>query len=126
MQPATGWTLWIKNAAVLGARYDFMKHVDSRVLVAELISNWVAELKLDCHRSLVSLHLVHRGPGRLTKVPAERKAAEEAATVLDASDTLGEASVTDGSWLLAVFASAPRPGGSPGASLQHAAPVCAA
>ena len=86
----------------------------------------MAHAKLGCDPGLVSLHLVHRGPDRLTKDPGERKAAEKAATVLDPLDTLGEASVTDGSWLLAVFASAPRSGSSPGASLQHAAPVCAA
>ena len=86
----------------------------------------MAHAKLGWDPGLVSLHLVYRGPAKLTKVQAERDAAEAAATVLDPSDTLGEAGVTDGSWLLAVFASAPRSGSSPGASLHHAAPVCAA
>ena len=54
----------------------------------------------------MSLHLVHRGPARLTKDPAERKSAEEDATVLDPSDTLAQAGVTDGSWLVAEFADA--------------------
>ena len=107
MQLATGWTLWIKNAAVLGARYDFMKHVDSRVLVAELISNWVAELKLDCHPSLVNLHLV-------PCVGEEEPTAEQeaAATVLPPRKTLEQEGVADGSWLLAVFASAATPAAS--------------
>ena len=99
MQPATGWTLWIKNAAVLGARYDFMKHVDSRVLVAELVSNWVAELNLDCHPSLVTLCLVPCN-GEEEPMPAQ----EAAAAVLPPRKTLAQAGVADGAWLVAVFA----------------------
>ena len=71
--------------------------------VDDFIVRWVAELKLDCHPSLVSLRLVKCGPDRLTKDPAERKAAEEAATVLHPEDKLAEAGVADGSWLVAVF-----------------------
>jgi len=50
---------------------------------------------------------VKRGPDRLTKDPAERLAAEEAATTLDPADTLAEAGVTDGSWVVAQFATGP-------------------
>jgi len=73
--------------------------------VDAFIARWVASEKLDVTPSLVILRLVKRGPDRLTKDPAERLAAEEAATTLDPADTLAEAGVTDGSWLLAVFAS---------------------
>ena len=125
MQPATGWTLWVKNAAVRGARYDFIKHVDSQLLVAEFILRWVAELKLDCHPSLVDLRLVKCGPDRLTKDPAERKAAEEAATVLHPEDTLAEAGVADGSWLVAVTLSTGE-SGQPTCCPPRAAPDSAA
>ena len=74
--------------------------------MSQLRRRFVAQAKLGCDPGLVSLHLVHRGPARLTKDPAERKAAEEAATVLDPSDTLAQAGVTDGSWLVAEFADA--------------------
>ena len=70
----------------------------------------MAHAKLGCDPGLVSLHLVHRGPAKLTKVQAERDAAEAAATVLDPSDTLGEAGVTDGSWLVAEFANSVQHG----------------
>jgi len=73
----------------------------------------VASEKLDVTPSLVSLRLVKRGPDRLTKVPAERVAAEEAATTLDPADTLAEAGVVDGSWLVAVFAQAAPSAGAP-------------
>ena len=53
----------------------------------------------------MSLRLVKCGPDRLTKDPANRLAAEEAATTLDPADTLAEAGVTDGSWLLGVVVS---------------------
>ena len=86
------------------ASYFITRRVARDCLVADFTARWVAELKLDCHPSLVRLHLVHGGPARLTKDPAGRKAAEEAATVLDPSDTLAQAGVTDGSWLVAEFA----------------------
>ena len=98
LQPATGWTLWVKNAAVRGARYDFIKHVDSQLLVAEFILRWVAELKLDCHPSLVDLRLV---PCTGEEEPAPEQEAE--ATVLPPRKTLAQAGVVDGSWLVAVF-----------------------
>ena len=72
----------------------------------EFIARWVAQARLDMDPGLVSLRLVKRGPDRLTKDLANRVAAEEAATVLDPADTLTEAGVADGSWLLAVFVEA--------------------
>jgi hypothetical protein len=102
---AGGLTLWVKRTDVLGGRYTDAEGVDPTQSVSKFIARWVAERKLDCDPGLVSLRLVHRGPDKLTKVPAERKAAEEAATTLDPEDTLGEAGVVDGSWLLAVMAS---------------------
>jgi hypothetical protein len=89
---------------VAGARYDIVKNVDTGQLVAEFIARWTAQAKLDIDPSLVNLRLVHRGPGKLTKDPTERKAAEEAATTLDPADTLEEAGVADGSWMVAEFA----------------------
>ena len=102
-------TVWVKRMDVAGARYDIVKNVDTGQLVAELIARWVVQAKLDIDPSLVSLRLVHRGPGKLTKDPTERKAAEEAATTLDPADTLEEAGVVDGVWLLAVFATSFSP-----------------
>ena len=98
-----GLTLWVKRTGD-GTQYDDIAAVPSET-VAQFKRRWVAQEKLEVTPSLVSLHLVHRGPARLTKDPAERKAAEEAATVLDPSDTLAQAGVTDGSWLVAEFAS---------------------
>jgi len=83
-----------------------VENVDPRATVSKLIARWLAQARLDMDPGLVSLRLVKRGPDRLTKDLANRVAAEEAATMLDPADTLTEAGVVDGSWLLAVFASA--------------------
>ena len=88
--------------------------------VDELISRWLAQEKLDAAPGLVSLRLVHRGPDKLTKVPAERDAAEAAATVLDPEDTLGEAGVADGAWLVAVFANSVQHGAASSSVLSAA------
>ena len=100
---AGGLTLWVKRKGD-GTQYDDIAAVPTET-VAQFRRRWVASEKLDVTPSLVILRLVKRGPDRLTKDPAERLAAEEAATTLDPADTLAEAGVTDGSWLLAVFAS---------------------
>jgi len=97
-----GLTLWVRRTDAVGARYAALRDVDTHLTVDEFIARWVGQEKLNVTPSLVSLRLVHRGPAKLTKDPAERKAAEEAATVLDPADTLEEAGVADGSWLLAV------------------------
>ena len=98
-----GLTLWVKRTGD-GTQYNDIAAVPSET-VSQFKRRWLAQARLDLDPGLVSLHLVHRGPARLTKDPAERKAAEEAATVLDPSDTLAQAGVTDGSWLLAVVIS---------------------
>ena len=99
-----GLTLWVKRTGD-GTQYNDIAAVPSET-VSQFKRRWLAQARLDLDPGLVSLHLVHRGPARLTKDPAERKAAEEAATVLDPSDTLAQAGVTDGSWLVAEFADA--------------------
>ena len=99
-----GLTLWVKRTGD-GTQYDDIAAVPSET-VAQFKRRWLAQARLDLDPGLVSLHLVHRGPARLTKDPAERKSAEEDATVLDPSDTLAQAGVTDGSWLVAEFADA--------------------
>ena len=110
---AGGLTLWVKRTDKEGARYAEVENVEPRTTVSKFIARWVASEKLDVTPSLVSLRLVKRGPDRLTKVPAERVAAEEAATTLDPADTLAEAGVVDGSWLVAVFAQAAPSAGAP-------------
>ena len=67
--------------------------------VDEFISRWVAERKLDCDPSLVSLRLV---PSTGEEEPTPEQEAE--ATVLPPRKTLAQAGVADGSWLVAVFA----------------------
>ena len=47
-QPAPGWTLWVKNTAVPGARYADTGSVDPTLSVSKFIARWVAERKLDC------------------------------------------------------------------------------
>ena len=106
-------TLWVKRTDKEGARYAEVENVEPRTTVSKFTARWVASEKLDVTPSLVSLRLVKRGPDRLTKVPAERVAAEEAATTLDPADTLAEAGVVDGSWLVAVFAQAAPSAGAP-------------
>ena len=86
----------------MGARYAEVENVDPRTTVSKLIARWVASETLDVTPSLVNLRLVQRGPDRLTTDQATRLAAEEAATMLDPADTLAEAGVSDGSWLLAM------------------------
>ena len=102
---AGGLTLWVKRTDKSDAQYDDTPAAPNES-VAQFRRRWVAERKVDVDPGLLSLRLVKRGPDRLTKVPAERLAAEEAATTLDPADTLEEAGVVDGSWLVAVFAAA--------------------
>ena len=109
---AGGLTLWVKRTDKSDAQYDDTPAAPNET-VAQFRRRWVASEKLDVTPSLVSLRLVKRGPDRLTKVPAERVAAEEAATTLDPADTLAEAGVVDGSWLVAVFAQAAPSAGAP-------------
>ena len=97
----------------MGARYAELENVDPRATVSKLIARWLAQARLDMDPGLVSLRLVKRGPDRLTKDLANRVAAEEAATTLDPADTLTEAGVVDGSWLVAVFAQAAPSAGVP-------------
>ena len=102
LQPATGWTLWVKSTHVAEARYAASRQVDPVTSVDEFISRWVAELKLDCHPSLVRLHLVPCPcDGEEEPTPEQ----EAAATVLPPHKTLAQAGVTDGSWLLGVVVS---------------------
>ena len=101
---AGGLTLWVKRTDKSDAQYDDTPAAPNET-VAQFRRRWVAERKLVVDPGLVSLRLVKRGPARLTKDPAERKAAEEAAVMLDPADTLAEAGVTDGSWLLGVVVS---------------------
>ena len=100
-----GLVLWVKPTHVEGTQYDDTAASPTET-VAQFKRRWLAEAKLDCDPSLVTLLLVKCGPDKLTKVPAERDAAEAAAATLYPEDTLVEAGVVDGSWLVAVFASA--------------------
>ena len=102
-------TLWVKRTDKSGAQYDDSTAAPNET-IAQFRRRWVASEKLDVTPSLVSLRLVKRGPEKLTKAPAERSALEEAASTLDPADTLVEAGVTDGSWLVAVFAASPSRG----------------
>jgi len=108
---AGGLTLWVKRTGD-GTQYDDIAAVPSET-VAQFKRRWLAQARLDMDPGLVSLRLVKRGPDRLTKDLANRVAAEEAATTLDPADTLTEAGVVDGSWLVAVFAQAAPSAGVP-------------
>ena len=110
----------MKRMDVVGAQYVSVKSVNCDTTVDDFKSRWLAQEKLDAAPGLVSLRLVHRGPDKLTKVPAERDAAEAAATVLDPEDTLGEAGVGDGAWLLAVFANSVQHGAASSSVLSAA------
>ena len=69
--------------------------------MAQFKRRWLAEAKLDCHPSLVSLRLVpHAGEEEPT--PWQ----EAAAAILPPRKALAQAVVGDGSWLVAEFASA--------------------
>ena len=101
LQPATGWTLWVKNTHVTGGRYVASRQVNAATSVDEFISRWVASEKLDVSPSHVSLRLVpHTGEDEPTA------AQDAAATTLNPRKTLAAAGVADGSWLVAVFAAA--------------------
>jgi hypothetical protein len=99
-----GLTLWVKRTGD-GTQYDDIAAVPSET-VAQFKRRWVAQEKLEVTPSLVSLRLVKRGPG----VPSAKEDADalELPTSLlaDPSQTLAEAGVADGSWLLAVVSSA--------------------
>ena len=88
--------------------------------VDDFIVRWVAELKLDCHPSLVSLRLV---PCTGEEEPAPEQEAE--ATVLPPRKTLAQAGVVDGSWLVAVTLSTGE-SGQPTCCPPRAAPDSAA
>ena len=91
------------------APYCITRHVARDCLVADFTARWVADRKLGCDESLVRLHLVPCPcDGEEEPTPEQ----EAAATVLPPHKTLAQAGVTDGSWLLAVFASAATPAAS--------------
>ena len=96
--------LWVKLTHVEGTQYDDIAASPTET-VAQFKRRWLAKAKLDYDPSLVTLRLVKCGPDKLTKVPAERDAAEAAAATLYPEDTLVEAGVADGSWLVAVTVS---------------------
>ena len=82
------------------------RQVNAATSVDEFISRWVAERKLDCDLSLVSLRLVKRGPAGLPSAQEEAVALDSPARLLaDPSATLAQAGVTDGSWLVGVVVS---------------------
>ena len=95
----------MKRTDVPGARYADVENVDPRTTLSKFIARWVAERKLGCDESLVSLRLV---PCNGEEEPTQEQ--DAAATVLPPRKTLAQAGVADGAWLLAVFASqAPEP-----------------
>jgi len=90
---------------VVGAQYVSVKNVNCETTVDDFKSRWLAERKLDCDLSLVSLRLVKRGPAGLPSAQEEAVALDSPARLLaDPSATLAQAGVADGSWLVAVFA----------------------
>jgi len=98
-----GLTLWVKRTDAVGARYAEVENVDPRTTVSKLIARWVASEKLDVTPSLVNLRLVKRGPGGVPTAEQESEALQSPTSLLvDPSQTLAEAGVSDGSWLLAV------------------------
>jgi hypothetical protein len=103
-----GLTLWVKRTDFRDAPYFITRHVARDCLVADFIARWVASEKLDVTPSLVSLRLVSY-TGEEEPTPEQ----EAFATVLQPRKTLAQAGVSDGSWLLAVFAQAAPSAGAP-------------
>jgi hypothetical protein len=95
----------VRRTDFTDASYCITRHVARDCLLADFTARWVAELKLDCHPSLVRLHLV---PCPCNGEEEPTPAQEAAATVLPPRKTLAQAGVADGAWLLAVFAT-PQP-----------------
>ena len=91
--------------------------------MSKFIARWAAQAKLDIDPGLVSLRLVQRGPDRLTKEPAARLKLEHDAITLDSADTLAEAGLADGSWLVVEFASRTPSGSTLEVLLQHENPM---
>jgi hypothetical protein len=92
----------VKRTDVPGARYADVENVDPRTTLSKFIARWVAERKLGCDESLVSLRLV---PCTGEEEPTQEQ--DAAATVLPPRKTLAQAGVADGSWLLAVLVGSP-------------------
>ena len=83
------------------------RQVNAATSVDEFISRWVASEKLDVSPSHVSLRLVKHGPGGVPSAAQEAAALGSPASLLaDPSQTLEQAGVADGSWLVARFAAA--------------------
>jgi len=93
----------VRRTDFTDAPYCITRHVARDCLVTDFISRWVADRKLGCDESLVSLHLV---PCPCSGEEEPTPEQEAAATVLLPRKTLAEAGVADGSWLLAVVSSA--------------------
>ena len=87
---------------VAGARYDLVKSVNPGQLVAEFITRWMTQAKLDVDPSLVTLRLVESSKAEPTR-PEETNAKE-----LRPRLTLADAGLTDGCSLLAFVAGAVR------------------
>ena len=89
---------------VVGAQYVSVKNVNCETTVDDFKSRWLAQEKLDAAPGLVSLRLVHRGPGGVPTAAQEAEALQSPTSLLaDPSQTLAQAGVADGSWLVAVF-----------------------
>ena len=97
--------MWAKRTDVHGARYAASRQVDPYSTVDEFIARFLELVKVYCDPSLVGFRLVKHGPGGVPTAEQDADALENAASLLaDPSQTLVQAGVTDGSWLLAVFA----------------------
>ena len=106
---ATSWTLWVKATDNPGAQYDD-KAASPSETVAQFKRRWAAAKRPGLDPSLMSLRLVKRSSG----VPSDQEDADALglpmSLLADPSQTLAEAGVSDGSWLLALCAAPPSRG----------------
>ena len=102
-QQSVRWALWVKRTDVDGAQYtDIAAQPDETV--AQFKRRWVADKRLGIDVSLVSLHWVLKErPGKPTHAEEQAALCKER-LLSDPSVTLRSAGVTDGCWLLALFA----------------------
>ena len=97
----------MKRTDVGGARYDYIS-AKPEDTVARFTRRWVAgDKRLGIDPSLVTLRLVKAGPGVPTDAE-DAAALSEDRLLRDPSVTLRAAGVTNGCWLLAVFANGAR------------------
>ena len=103
-QPGTVWSLWVRRIDAAGSQY-FDTVAAPADTVAQFKRRWVSDRRLDIDAMNVTLKLANTNAAAATPPTSEEEQA--AIALLNNRNTLAEAGVVDGSWLVASIVPAP-------------------